>query len=310
MYKSAIKVFICLLGVFSTAGSFAQQDTLSFFTSSPVYNATRVKGVAISGVLSYSTVMLGIYHLWYKGFPLERFHGFNDDSEWLQMDKVGHVTTAYYVGLQGLDVMRWTGMERKKGILIGGMTGLVFLTSIEILDGFSPKWGFSNGDMIANVAGTGMVISQGLAWDEQRVKLKFSFHQSNYSQYRPGLLGSNLAENIMKDYNGQTYWLSANIHSFLHKKSRFPKWLNIAVGYGAEGMISGKENPADSNDPTIPYIKRYRQYYLSLDIDASKIKTRSKLLHAVLTGFTWIKIPAPTLEFNQGGKIKFYPVYF
>ncbi len=310
MCKLYIKYFLCVIFVFSSCFSFAQKDSLSFFTSSPTYNSNRVKGVAISGVAAYSITMFELYQLWYKGFPLNHFHLFNDNAEWLQMDKAGHLTTSYYIGLAGIEVMKWTGMERKESIVIGGMIGLAFQTNIEIFDGLSPKWGFSSGDMLANISGTTLLISQALAWDEQRIKMKFSFHPSIYSKERPELLGSKLAENILKDYNGQTYWLSVNINSFLHKESKFPKWLNIAAGYGAEGMISGKELPADSNDPTIPYIKRYRQYYLSLDIDASKIKTRSKLINALFTTIGFIKIPAPAIEFNQGGKVKFYPLYF
>ena len=46
---------------------------------------------------------------------------------------------------------------------------------------------------------------------------------------------------MLKDYNGQTYWLSANLKSFF-KKSNVPTWLNISVGYGAEGMFGATEN--------------------------------------------------------------------
>jgi hypothetical protein len=43
---------------------------------------------------------------------------------------------------------------------------------------------------------------------------------------------------MLKDYNGQTYWLSVNLHSF-YKGSKIPKWLNLAIGYGANGMLTG-----------------------------------------------------------------------
>ncbi len=258
----------------------------------------------------YAGFTTALYGLWYKDAPANSFHHFDDNAEWLQMDKAGHVTTAYYVGLLGIEAMKWTGLSRTKATVAGGVTGLLFLTSVEIFDGFSPKWGFSTGDMLANVTGAGMVISQSLAWNEQRIKLKFSFHQSKYASYRPNLLGKRYAENLIKDYNGQTYWLSANISSFLNKTSRFPKWLNLAFGYGAEGMISARTNPSESNDPGIQYIKRNRQYYLSLDVDLSRIPTKSRMLKAVFTTVGFIKFPAPALEWNQGGPLKFFPLYF
>ena len=63
---------------------------------------------------------------------------------------------------------------------------------------------------------------------------KFSFHTTKYASLRPNVLGSSLSEEIFKDYNGQTYWLSVNLHSFF-KSSKLPKWLNLAAGYGADG---------------------------------------------------------------------------
>ena len=43
---------------------------------------------------------------------------------------------------------------------------------------------------------------------------------------------------MLKDYNAQTYWFSANLKSFF-PEIKFTAWLNVAVGYGAEGMFGG-----------------------------------------------------------------------
>ena len=53
---------------------------------------------------------------------------------------------------------------------------------IEILDGFSSQYGFSPGDFTANILGSGLFIGQEFAWDDQRIKLKFSFHKKNYGE--------------------------------------------------------------------------------------------------------------------------------
>ena len=54
----------------------------------------------------------------------------------------------------------------------------------------------------------------------------------------------------------------------------------------------------------------YRQFYLSLDVDLTKISTKSKLLKTVFSVVNFIKIPSPTLEFNGKGHIKFHYLYF
>ena len=92
--------------------------------------------------------------------------------------------------------------------------------------------------------------------------MKYSFHQTKYATIKPELLGNNFIEQSIKDYNGQTYWLSANIWSF-SKKKIFPKWLNIALGYGAEGMLSS-QNTRENEESEIPY----RQFFISLDVDS------------------------------------------
>jgi uncharacterized protein YfiM (DUF2279 family) len=258
----------------------------------------------------YVLSMAGLYQLWYKDYPKGSFRFFDDNAEWLQVDKVGHFGSAYYLGKWGMDLFSWTGMERKKAIVLGGSAGFVFLTTIEIFDGFSKQWGFSAGDMIANTAGTVLAISQQLAWDEQRVKVKFSFHQSKYARYRPDQLGETYIENLFKDYNGQTYWLSANLNSFMKEDSRFPKWLNIAVGYGADGMTGARSNIVSPESGNTNRFERYRQFYISPDIDLTKIKTRSSVLKSVFGVIGFLKVPAPAIEFNGNGVVKMSWLYF
>ena len=93
-------------------------------------------------------------------------------------------------------------------------------------------------------------MGQYYLWDELRIVPKFSFSRSPYAQQRPNVLGSNLLEEILKDYNGQTYWFSANIYSFLHDESLFPKWLNVALGYGGEQMVFAEIHDNKALDST------------------------------------------------------------
>ena len=253
--------------------------------------------------------LIALNYAWYKDYSSGDFHTFNDNKEWLQVDKLGHMTSTYYIGKVGYDMLRWSGVSEKKSILFGGSLGFLYMTSVELLDARSAGWGFSWGDMTANALGSGLFMGQQALWGEQRMFLKYSFHTTQYAQYRPNLLGSTTAEQMVKDYNGHTYWLSTNIYSFLDKQSRFPKWLNVAVGYGAEGMLGGFENPTEIDGVPLPEFDRYRQYYISLDVDLTRIKTRSKFLRGVFNVLSFIKIPMPTVEFSEKGT-KFYPLYF
>lgn len=196
------------------------------------------------------------------------------------------------------------GASRRTARWAGGTLGLVFLTGVELLDGTSAGWGFSWWDMAANVSGTALFIGQDAGWGEQRLVMKFSAHHTGYAAQRPDLLGTGTIERYLKDYNGQTIWLSANIDRFATGVS--PDWLNLAVGYGAEGMTSAETTDAEGLGAAEPY----RQFYLSPDIDLTRIRTRSKFLRTTLFVLNSIKIPAPAIEFRSDGNVVGHWLYF
>ena len=261
-------------------------------------------GVSTAALTGGSLVYLN--QAWFQQYNTSKFHFFNDNDEWLQIDKCGHTFTNYQVARVMMGAMDWAGYSTKKQILIGGLSGFTYMTAIEIMDGYSAGWGFSWGDIGANTLGTGMAIGQKLLWKEQRIQLKFSFFASPYAQYRPNLLGDEIYMQILKDYNGQIYWLSVNPSSFMKKETKFPKWLNVAFGYGANGMIGARYNNIVIQDESgnVTSFNRYRQGYFSLDVDLTRIKTKSRFLKSVFSCLNIIKIPFPNLEVSEG-KLKF-----
>ncbi|MBL7727733.1 MAG: DUF2279 domain-containing protein [Dinghuibacter sp.] len=290
-------------------------------TASPPYSKTntasatekkyKVRRALVAGfnVAAYGSSLIILNNTWYKNFPRERLHSFNDSKEWLQMDKAGHVFSAYFEGKYCIELWNWAKMERKKAIWIGGLSGAAYQTVIEFLDGTSAKWGWSWADFGANLLGSGLLIGQELAWGEQRLQLKMGY---NPEKYEPALnsrvnelFGKGGSERFLKDYNAQTYWLSANLRAFF-PKTKLPRWLNIAAGYGATGMLGGFDNKwtdAGGNEINRSDIQRRRQWYLSPDIDLTRIKTNKVLVKYLLQFLNMWRIPLPTLEIT-GGKAK------
>jgi uncharacterized protein YfiM (DUF2279 family) len=253
-----------------------------------------------------SLSLVGLDQLWYADYKRSKFQTLNDNNEWLQMDKLGHAFASYQIGTLGANLLNWSGVSEKDQLIYGATLGFGFLTVVEVFDGFSEEWGFSWGDMLANAAGTGLYVGQELLWKEQRIKLKYSFHQTQFAAQRPDKLGESFLEEVLKDYNGQTYWLSANVSSFF-KNKKIPKWINVAFGYGADGMLTGTN---ESIDGMFLNQDRIRQYYLSLDVDLTRIKTNSHVLKTVFELLNVIKLPFPTVEFNDKNGIKFHAIYF
>lgn len=298
---------------FAVASRALQGRTVSLATP----NKKRVKLVTIANAVGYGGTMAGLYSAWYSNYPQSGFHFFDDNNEWKQVDKVGHSYSAYIESYGSMEMWKWAGLSRRKSAWIGSLSALGYQTIIETLDGFSSEWGWSWGDMAANTFGSGLLLGQELAWNEQRVKFKFSFHQRNYetdelNRRADFIYGSSWQERMIKDYNGQTYWLSANLKSFM-PKSNLPAWLSVAFGYGADGMFGAEENYSkDNNSPYFDRrdIRRYRQYYISPDIDLTKIRTKSRFVKLALGFLNAFKFPAPSLEYNSKGQVLFHWLHF
>ena len=302
----AIRASWLFIFLFVSDFSQAQSDNNTFLKPSDTLNKPRRTGVYVGESVALGVTLVGLNQLWYKDYPKSDFHFINDNNQWLQMDKLGHLYSTYHLGRVGAEMLQWSGASKKEQLIYGSTLGLGFLTVVEVFDGFSQEWGASSGDIIANVSGTALYVSQELLWKEQRITPKFSFHQTKFASQRPETLGASFNEEILKDYNGQTYWLSFNIQSFT-KDSFTPKWLNLAFGYGGEGMLYGKDAETIQNSV---FQDPYRQFYLSFDIDLTKIETKSHFLKSLFSVFNTLKIPAPTLQYDDFNGVKAHFIYF
>ncbi|GAB4134768.1 MAG: DUF2279 domain-containing protein [Bacteroidia bacterium] len=278
------------------------QDILRFFEPAPDLHRNRTITVAAAETAISAGSLAGLWQFWYKDYNTSSFHFFNDNDEWLQMDKYGHSMAAYYAGSLSYGLLKWSGIQERKAVWIGGLTGFAYQGVIEMFDGFSSGWGFSSGDILANGFGSALFISQQLYFHEQHVQLKYSFQRSPFAKYRPALLGSSIAEQLIKDYNAQTYWISFSPATWTEGKTIWPKWLNIAAGIGAEGMTGGTKNAVIFNAQGNQInFERYRQFYLSLDINLSRLPVKSPFLKTICHTLGFLKIPAPGLMWSKQG---------
>lgn len=261
------------------------------------------ESVFYAGGISY------LQFIWYSDKERVPFHFYNDNQGYLQVDKFGHAFGAYMESYIGYHWLRSAGVKRNKALLYGGTLGLVLQTPIEIFDGMYEGWGFSWGDMIANAAGSALVVGNELLFDEQLVKLKFSYWRSTYAKQANGYLGDNFLESLFLDYNAHTYWLSLPL-TMPSGNGRLPPWLNLSIGYSANGMFGEFRNRRSYRGVVLPHTERYRQYLFSLDVDWTKIPTRSGFLKALLNALVFIKIPFPAIEVNTKGQIKLHGIYF
>jgi len=296
-FNIIIKLNLLLFSIFLfVTNGFSQSKFNSFLKPSDTLNISRRNSVIIFESVVFVGGIIQLNKIFNKDHFSSNCTFINDNSTCLQMDKAAHIFTSYQVGNMSYNLLNWAGVSKKNKLIYGAGMGFVFLSTAEVIDGFSKDSNASYGDIIANAGVTSLFVFQDLLWDEQRIVPKFSFHSSQF-------ISSNIKTmktQIESEFDGQTFWLSANIHSFF-KKSKVPKFLNIAIGYGVENLDNSTLNTN---------VEPYRQLFLSLDIDLTRIKTNSHLLKTLFSVFNTIKVPSPTIEFSRNNQIKGHFIYF
>lgn len=263
-------------------------------------NRKKLRTLVISSGAGYLAGIAGLNYVWYKNTERQSFRFFNDNAEWKQMDKAGHFFSSFQLSALPARALKSCNLDERRSDLYGALTGFLLTLPVEVMDGFSDGYGASVGDAVADAAGPAFYLVQQLGWRETRIHPKLSFHRTHYPPLRPELLGDNFAGEVVKDYNGQTFWLSFDVDKF----TVFPRWLNLAAGYGAEDMVYARdgENRAAGYDPC-------RQYYLAVDIDLTAVRTRSRAVRTLIYIANMVRFPAPALEFSRK-RVKFHALYF
>lgn len=297
------KKFLIFFSIILINHNLFSVDSIKNNVDKNFYKFLLVEGATLTGVMSY------LKYEWYSDKKRVPFHFYNDFKGWNQIDKFGHFYASYLESNVGYSLMKKFNFSEKKSLIFGGSQGFILETPIEFFDAYYEGWGFSLTDMVANTLGSSFFIIQQRIFGEQLLRPKLSFSRSIYAKDANGYLGkNNFLSQFVYDYNGYTYWFSFS-PSKIFKIKKIPEWINLSLGYGANGMIGEFSNISTYNGKNIPYHERYRQYYLSLDIDFSKIKSKSKVLKKIFNALSYIKIPLPTIEISNK-KIRGHYFYF
>ena len=296
--------------LFLIAISLILNKNLLYATSQTDSSKTIIKIINI-GVPSAAVISLvGINEVWYKNYARSDFHFFDDLKEWNGMDKIGHACTSYQLNKISHSLFEKNNI--KKPLLKSSVYTFGYMLGVELLDGYSTEWGFSIYDVIGNGFGTILYTFQERKFKNQPFKIKFSSNKSTYASCRPSLLGENRLQQILKDYNGQTYWLTFNYNELWNKRIKLFDYIDFAFGYSIDGFTGGHNNPEISSCNCLindcNNLKRTSQFIFSVDLNTSKIKNKHPILGKFLLPFDIVKIPFPAFILNNSKNFKL--IYF
>lgn len=260
--------------------------------------------------LLYVSTLLALFYAWYQVDTSVPFHWFDDSKGWLFVDKFGHFYTTFIECGILLGLWRWTGVSKRTCLLISVYVAMMAQSSYEIFDGMSAGYGASISDIYANLAGAFVFLVQHLAFNRLLLTSKFSFHTTAFAHLRPAFFGDSIFQQILKDYNGQTYWFTLDFNGLL-KRNILPSWLFLTVGYGGDGMLGGDDNIwTDKSGQVHDYSSTLRSSRVVFSFDFNWEMVSHPWLKRTLLIFNYIKFPAPALEVHLVKGVRFYWLYF
>lgn len=250
-------------------------------------------GLGAAVLALYFATLGGLLAAWYVNNGVVAFHWFDDGAEWLGMDKLGHAFTTFWVCQAAFVLIRQHVATQLLAARWAGIIAWVLISSYESFDGLSPAYGASPYDMLANAVGATTAAIQLAKYADVLIFPRLSFMPTAWAAFRPNVLGSTFSEQLLKDYNGQTYWLNLNPH-YLLGWGHWPRWLAITVGYGAEGMVYGRVAQCHQHgyDPL-------QQFYITLAIDPSwLIESNHRWVRRAGRTLRYVQIPLPGMLFQ------------
>lgn len=272
----------------------------------PWRHTTRIKplrlgillgGLAVGDYIGFKKIADLQYNTETSSF---HFHEWDRDiREYQQMDKIGHFVEAYFMSHLASRIYRWSGFSAKKSIWWGAATGLLWMTQIEVTDGFFKNWGFSYLDYTMNVLGCGYAVLQQF-YPEQLKAFRFKVSYWPSVAYKNDLY-STVSKSVLDDYEGFTWWFAVNVHDALPGKWRqnYPGWLKpwgLAVGQSAKGIAQD-------------VFGGYREIFIALDFDVTKIPTGdSQFLKFVKDMVNFVHLPLPAVRITPDAVV--YGFYF
>jgi hypothetical protein len=250
----------------------------------------------VGGTLLGGMTAIHLYQMngWWKD-NRRSFHIREDLTYGMSVDKLGHFYGGAVLTFIFSKSLRWANFSESSARWWGAGGSLLFQTYVEVEDGFS-EWGFDRVDWATDVAGAFYPVVQYYVPVLQNFNLKFSYHPSDLLDSGAGIGFRGQKHIMFDDYEGQTIWLSANVHNLLPERLQpyWPAWLCLAVGYGARDV--GTAHP-------------YRVYFLALDLDVTKILPRNSGFFQTLgEALNYIHLPMPAVRVEPGAI--WYGLYF
>jgi uncharacterized protein YfiM (DUF2279 family) len=258
-------------------------------------NRRAAQGV-VAGVFIGGNLALYSYFkdAWWSGEKAEKFFFNADwDENHRDQDKWGHLFGGYHLTRAGHTLLRGACVSQKRSLFYSALYSTLFQLQIELWDARYAKYGFSYPDFLANAAGMGLAVLHATNPRTEAVKPTISYSRS--AAMRQRVATDEIRHST--DYEGQTYWFSADVESLLpeHARPYWPGIVRFSVGHSIQDYVIPRPAGVDPSTPQ-QSVRAKRRILLSLDLDAGKLPGNHPAWRFVKRQLSYIRLPAPALE--------------
>lgn len=256
----------------------------------------KLLGWLFSALSVYLIAAVAMVQYWYGKDGYSEFHWFDDSTQWQGMDKLGHFFSVFHLSRIFYDALRVEGFEPRKYLWHTVIMVFLMVSWFEVMDGLSPTYGASVADLVANFLGGAAFATQILIWGKVTIWPRYSFFPTQWATLRPNTLGEGYAQEMLKDYNGQTNWYLLNLQDVGIRW--WPKNLMLALGYGANNMLYG--NPDHNREHGQ---EAYGEFYFTLSPQWENYLTGLKGHWGYfLIPLQLLMLPLPALKLTSTGQ--------
>ena len=249
---------------------------------------------------------------WYRGEKRDSIRWLHDWSgnTYLHLDKGGHFMGGLFMASSLTEAYHWVGLGTRSGALAGTLTSWAVLLEIEMRDAYYDQWGFSIPDFAANTLGAAVPLMYALFPAAEVVGFKFSYwpsplyldHDERRGHGRPH------TEYAIDDYEGMTYWMTLGVGEILApRQTRWPRWLGLALGYGASGMHGSNVKSRGREREYLELPSARSEVFLALDYDLRHLPARGRWWRRLAHEANWLHLPAPAVRLHPD--LRLYLIY-
>ncbi len=293
-----MKNILLVILIITCNNIFAQQDSIAPQQETPKQvNYTHVALVGTIIPITIAGVYIYLNNVWWKEQRVP-FH-ITDDLELryaLNLDKAGHFISSYFVSEIFSDVLQVTGLPKKQSVWGGAALSIINSTIVEVKDAYSPYWGFSKFDMLANISGALLPVLQYHIQAIKYLHFSWSYDFSHPSYYKS--LPGHEDKSFIDDYERHNFWCTYDIWNALrlqNKESYTPFFIQPAVGLSAQNL-DGKGAGE-------------HEWFIGMHINLMNLyRGSSKFIQYTCKYINFYHLPAPAIKIQP--EITAYPITY